>query len=255
MVRYSVLIPQRDRADEVRRQLPLVSAVLERLDPAHEIIVVDDGSSSSTLRLLEKLRNDHPSVRLLRLDSPSGTSVALTAGVAAARGETVIAIEAGETYSADQIPWMVTWLCRADLVVGRRRRAGTAKLWQRFSRIPRWLLLGLESHDPDCLFWAARREVVANLPLSPGMCRYLPALVSRRGYRVCDAYVEHQGPIHWLQDVRPNLGDLLAAWWMCRRWREPTAQEIYRASDQPALRLLWREEAEQMNASVSENAA
>jgi glycosyltransferase involved in cell wall biosynthesis len=255
MVRYSVLIPQRDRADEVRRQLPQLSAVLERFDPSHELIVIDDGSSASNLRLLEKLRAEHSPLRLLRLDSPSGTSVALTAGIAAARGESVIAIEAGETYSAEQVPWLVSWLNRADLVVGRRRRTGMAKLWQRFSRIPRWLLLGLESHDPDCLFWAARREVVADLRLSPGMCRYLPALVSRRGYRVCDAYVEHNGPIHWLQDVRPNLGDLLAAWWMCRRWREPAAHEIYRMNDQPALRLLWREEAEQLSTQVSENAA
>lgn len=255
MVRYSVIIPQRDRADEVRRQLPQLSAVLGRFDPSHELVVVDDASSLSNLRLLEKLRAEYAPFRLLRLDSPSGTSVALTAGIAAARGEYLIAIDAGERYSAEQIPWLVGWLNRADLVVGRRRRIGAAKLWQRFSRIPRWLLLGLESHDPDCLFWAARREVVADLRLSPGLCRYLPALVSRRGFRVCDAYVEHNGPIQRLQDVSPNFGDLLAAWWMCRRWREPAAHEVFRVNDQPALRLHWREEAEQLVAPISENAA
>jgi dolichol-phosphate mannosyltransferase len=250
MLQYSILIPQRDRADDVRRQLASLSSVLERFDPSHEIIVVDDGSSSSNLRLLEKLRGEYPSLRLLQLDSPSGASVALTAGIAAARGETIVAVEAGESYSATQIPWLVSWLCRADFVAGRRRRTGMAKFWQRFTRIPRWLLLGLEFHDPDCLFWAARREVVANLRLPPGMCRYLPAMVSHRGYRVCDAYVEHHGPRHWLQDVRPNPGDLLAAWWMCRRWQEPTAHEVYRSVDAPALRLLWREDSEQISAAT-----
>lgn len=255
MLRYSILMPQRDRADEVRRQLPSLVAALEGMDSSHEILVIDDGSSTANLRLLEKLRGQCAALRLLRLDAPGGTSVALTAGIAAARGQTIVAIEAGETYAAEQIPWLVSWLNRADFVAGRRRRTGIGKLWQRFSRIPRWLLLGLESHDPDCLFWAARREVVAQLQLSPGMCRYLPALVSRRGYRVCDAYVEHYGPIRWLQDVRPNAGDLLAAWWICHRWREPAAREIYRVHDQPALRLHWREDAAQFEARESKDAA
>jgi dolichol-phosphate mannosyltransferase len=254
MIRYSILIPERERADDVRRQLPALTAALDRMESPHEIIVVDDASTTANLRLLEKLRGECPSLRVLRLDSPGGTSVALTAGIAAARGETVIVIEAGETYSAEQVPWLVSWLSRADFVAGRRRQTGLAKLLQRFARIPRWLLLGLESHDPDCLFWAARREVVANLRLTPGMCRYLPAIVSRRGYRVCDAYVEHQGELHRLQDVRPNPADLLAAWWMCRRWREPVAHEAFR-TDQPALRVLWREDAEQIKPTITENAA
>jgi hypothetical protein len=177
------------------------------------------------------------------------------AGIAAARGETIVAIEAGDAYSMEQIPWLVGWLNRADFVAGRRRRTGIAKLWQRCSRIPRWLLLGLESHDPDCLFWAARREVINQLPLSPGMCRYLPALVSRRGYRVCDAYVEHRGPVRRLQDVRPNAADLLAAWWMCHRWREPAAREIYRFAEAPNLKLHWREDAAQIGNIPAKDAA
>jgi dolichol-phosphate mannosyltransferase len=254
MIRYSILIPEHERADDVRRQLPALAAALARMESPHEIIVIDDASTAANLRLLEKLRAECPALRVLRLDSAGGTSVALTAGIAAARGETVVAIEAGETYSADEVPWLISWLSRADFVAGRRRRIGLGKLWQRFARIPRWLMLGLESHDPDCLFWAARREVVANVRLSPGMCRYLPAIISRRGYRVCDAYVEHRGPLHRLQDVRPNPVDLLAAWWMCRRWREPVAHEVYR-NDQPALRVLWREDGEQIKPTVTDHAA
>ncbi|MCC7084890.1 MAG: glycosyltransferase [Pirellulales bacterium] len=253
MVHLSILIPQCERADDVRRQLPSLVAALDGMDSSYEIIAIDDGSSPSNLRLLEKLRAGYSVLRVVRLNSSCGASVSLTAGIAAARGEVVIAMEPGESYPAEQIPWLVSWLSRADFVAGRRRQRGVAKLWQRIARIPRWFLLGLESHDPDCLFWAARREVVADLRLSPSMCRYLPALASRRGYRVCDAYVEHRGPRRRLQDVRPNPVDLLAAWWMCRRWCEPMAHELDRG-DQPALRLLWREEGEQLNSLQSGNA-
>ena len=89
MLQFSVLIPQRDRGDEVRRQLPELAAVLEPCGQPYEVVVVDDASQPSTLRLLDKLAKDFPALRLLRLDEPSGVSVALSAGIQAARGEIV----------------------------------------------------------------------------------------------------------------------------------------------------------------------
>lgn len=227
MIGYSVIIPQRDCGDAVRRQLPALNEVLTQLGRPFEIIIADDGSSPATHRQLEKLLGEFQSLRLLRLDAPCGASVALSAGMAASRGEVVLAIEPGDRYPVGQIPALVQWLNRADLIVGRRRRTGLAKLWQRVGRIPRWLLLGLESHDPDCLFWAARREVVAGINFTAGMGRYLPSLAVRRGFRVCETYVEDRGGRRLLQDVRPNVGDLLAAWWLCRRWRENNAYELF----------------------------
>jgi glycosyltransferase involved in cell wall biosynthesis len=226
MICYSAIIPQRDRADEVRRQLPALTAALASLGQPYEIVVVDDGSSPASLRLLNKLLNECHALRLIRLDEPGGASVALSAGIQAARGEVLIAAEAGDNYPAAQIPWLMSWLERADLVVGRRRRFGWAKFWHRLARIPRGMLLGLESHDPECLLWIARREALGDIQLAPGMARYLAAFVARRGYRVCETYVQHGAAMHRLDDVRPNPGDLLAAWWHCRRWRPQNAYEL-----------------------------
>ncbi len=203
------------------------------------MVVVDDGSSPATQRLLEKLLQEWSTLRLLRLDTPCGASIALAAGIAAARGDVVLAVEPGERYAVEQIGELISWLNRADLVVGRRRRNGWAKIWHRLSRIPRALMFGLDSHDPDCLFWAARREVLAGINLTSGMCRYLAALAARRGFRVCEMYVKDGGGRRLLEDVRPNLGDFLAAWWICRRWRENNAYEIMpNGSARAVLRLV-----------------
>ena len=180
MIYHSVIIPQRDRADDVRRQLPALTSTLESLVQSYEIIVVDDGSAPASLRLLDKLLGQCHALRLLRLDAPSGTSVALSAGIQAARGDVLIATEPGDYYPAAQIPSLLNWLDRADLVVGRRRRFGLSKLKERVARIPRGLLLGLDAHDPECLFWAARREALAEMNLQPGMARYLSALVAQQ---------------------------------------------------------------------------
>ena len=251
MVSYSVIIPQRDRADEVRRQLLTISGLRDQLGVDCEIVIVDDGSSATALRSLEKLTGDHPFLRILRFNRPVGVSVALSTGIRAARGEMIVVIGPGDTYPARQIPELISFLKRADLVVGRRQRNGFAKLWHRLSRIPRGLLLGLESHDPECLFWAARREALADIALEAGMARYLPAFVARRGFRVCEKYVDDLGPRQPLDDVRPHPLDLLTAWWRCRRWREQTALELPSPGSMPALRIIGADHSNPADAHLS----
>ncbi|HEY2882323.1 MAG TPA: glycosyltransferase [Pirellulales bacterium] len=253
MIHYSVIIPQRDRADEVRRQLPALAESLAQLRAPFEVIVVDDGSTAANVRYLDKLLGLHSALRVLRLDQPAGASAALSAGIRSARGEIIVATEPGDAYPPAQIAALAGWLRRADLVVGRRRRFGGSKLRERLSRIPRWLLLGLDSHDPDCLFWAARREALADITLSAGMARYLPALVASRGFRVSEVYVEHHTAGQLLQDVRPNPADLLAAWWHCRRWRQQNTYELLPGgSAQTSLRVFAGDNPETLPPNVDE---
>jgi hypothetical protein len=143
--------------------------------------------------------------------------VALTAGIAAVRGDVVVAMEAGPQYSAEQIALLVSYLSRADLVFGHRRRGRMAKAWHRVARIPRWLVWGLDVRDPACLFWAARHEAVAGLQLSRGMYRHLPLLVRSRGYRVGETYVKHQSGVRSAGDGWCNPGHLWSALRACRR--------------------------------------
>jgi dolichol-phosphate mannosyltransferase len=235
MVHYSVIIPERDCGAELRRQLPRLRAELGRLRLPYEILCVDDGSSPTTLATLAELLTEEPALRLLRLDAPAGTSTALSAGIAAARGDILIAIEAGDHYSVEQIPHLVARLSRLDLVVGRPRLGAWRKFWHRVARIPRWLLLGLEVRHPECLFWAARREAVADIHLPRGMRRYMPWLVARRGFRVGDMYVRENAERTRLHDPPANPLDLLTAWWTCRRWRNDTAHEVPPAADAPQM--------------------
>ncbi len=241
MVHYSLVIPHRDCAAALDRQIPRLCAELNRLALPYEIICVDDGSSEKTLAQLSQLLAAWPVMRLIGLDAAAGASTALAAGIAAARGAIVVAIEPGDHYSAEQIPHLIARLSRLDLVYARRRLSGWKKFWHRVERIPRWMLLGIEVRHPDCLFWAARREAVAGIQLPGGMRRYLPWLVARRGFRVGDMYVKENEARAPLQDSQPNPLDLLTAWWTCRRWRSDAAHEIHAplasSSDSPLTKL------------------
>ena len=226
MIHYSVVIPQRDRGDEFRRQLPQLVGMLDRLTLPYEVICIDDGSAAPTQHLLEQLLTEQPAMRLLVLDASAGASTAISVGITAARGDIVIALEAGQRYAVEQIPHLIARLSRLDLVYARRRLSGWRKFWHRVGRLPRALLLGLDVRHPECLFWAARREAVAGIHLSPGMRRYLPWLVARRGFRVGDMYIDEAPVGEAVPDGRRNPLDLLTAWWLCRRWRSDAFHEV-----------------------------
>ncbi len=108
-------------------------------------------------------------------------------------------------------------LNRADLVFGRRRRSRLAKWWLALRLLPRRLLLGLDIRDPDCLFWAARREALQEVMLTRGMHRFLAAQVSQHGFRVSETHVDHRrAPWPRGQSRCPGAINLLTLWWRQR---------------------------------------
>ena len=228
MIHYSIIMPQRDAADAVERRLAELCGILASLGKPHEIICVDDGSSVANRNQLKELLAAWPGLRLLFLDRPAGIDAALSAGIAAARGETVIVVESGDRYPLAELSRLVRRLSRADAVFGCRRLSAVRRTWRRIAQLPRRLLFGGAVRDPDCLFWAARHEAVAGLTLARGMHRYLPGMITRRGYRVGEIHVDHRPAARRAtgRDVWPNPGDLLAAWWLRRRQAPYSAEEV-----------------------------
>lgn len=227
----SVLLPVRNGSRAVAELLPELDERIGRLHGPLEVLVIDDHSDGLNLLVLEELRQTHPGVRVLRLDRPSGMSAALTAGIAAANGDRILAIDPCSGHDLSALDEMVERLVRADLVVARPRRTGWSKWWHRVRRVPRWMLLGLEVRDPKNVFWAARAETLLGLELPCGMHRYLATFVAMRGFRVAEISVEL--PLHHsrLSDGRDRLGDLLCAWWLRRRWRNFRVSELCSESE------------------------
>lgn len=228
----SVIIPQRHAVELLPRQLEDLAGALACLDEPFEVICVEEASRPGDERALAALQDRYPWLRVVRCRPACRTSAALAVGIAQSRGDVVVAVEAGERYPADEMTRLIDRLVRADFVMGRRRLGRIGKLLQSLAHAPRRLLLGREVRDPGCLFWAARREAVVNLPLSRGMSRYLASLVSARGFRVTEVNVDHRPVRHGRTtfDGWHNPFDLLAAWWLRRRWHQPTAEEVFPAA-------------------------
>lgn len=112
----SVVLPAFDEEGGLTATLDALFRALEVLDRPYEVIVVDDGSTDATRRLLAE-RSD---VAVVHHDENRGYGAALKAGIAAARHPLIAVMDADGTYAAAAIPALVARCALVDMVVGAR---------------------------------------------------------------------------------------------------------------------------------------
>ncbi|PXA99681.1 polysaccharide deacetylase [Nostoc sp. 3335mG] len=126
----SVLIPA---FNEERVIVSSVQRVLASEQVAVEVIVLDDGSTDFTSDVVRAAFADEPRVRLLTLEN-GGKARALNQGLALAKGEIVIALDADTQFEPMTIARLARWF--ADPTIGAI--AGNAKVGNRFNLVTRW---------------------------------------------------------------------------------------------------------------------
>lgn len=101
----SVIIAVYNGAPTIRRA---VESVLAQTCPAHEVIVIDDGSTDDTDAVVAEFGDR---VRYLR-QSNAGVSAARNAGAAAATGAWLAFLDADDWYYPDRLRWHAEWIGR-----------------------------------------------------------------------------------------------------------------------------------------------
>src|SRR5438309_5041462 len=101
----SVLIPAFNEERVIERS---VRHVLQSTGVVVEVIVIDDGSKDRTSEMVEHALRDEPRVRLLTLDN-GGKARALYRGLALARSEIVVALDADTQFEPDTIARLARW--------------------------------------------------------------------------------------------------------------------------------------------------
>jgi hypothetical protein len=235
MVHYTVLVPGRDTADALARLVPQLAAALDRLILPYEIIAIDDASGEPAAGALERQLSENRHLRVLRFDRPRGASAALSAGIAASRGDLVIGICPDTRMAAESIPHMISRLSRWDFVVAKPERTAGQYLRHSLAGVPRILTAERRRDAAQDLFFAARREALVGLALAPGGCRILPELMASRGFRVCRLTIAPGLPPRG-EHYRVGWLKRLAAGWLGRRFEPHLARELapYAARPNPA---------------------
>jgi glycosyltransferase involved in cell wall biosynthesis len=197
----SVVVPV---FNEEANVAPLCRAVRDALAGsglAHELVLVDDGSTDRTReRLLDEQRHDSR-VRPHLLARNSGQTLAMAAGFAHARGRIIVSMDGDLQNDARDILMLVRRIDEGyDVVCGWRRDRQDAWLSRTLpskiaNRLIAWMT-GVPIHDNGCSLKAYRAEVIRSLHLYSDMHRFLPALSSMTGARIDEVVVRHHPRVH-----------------------------------------------------------
>lgn len=165
----SIVIPAHNEGTRISGCLKKVRDFLKgRRDI--EVIISEDGSTDNTLEVARSFAKRDGRMRILHSARRLGKGGGLMKGLAAARGQNVVFMDADCAVEPSEIPKLLEGLCGADIAIGSRtlkesvivkqspltrQIAGTA-----FNLLVN-LLFGLHSSDTQCGFKAMRKPAVS----------------------------------------------------------------------------------------------
>lgn len=191
----SIIVPAYNEEKNVPLLYEKITSVVRRMKRSYELIFIDDGSRDQTLAKLTAISSSDPSVVVVKFRKNFGQTAAMDAGFKTARGRILIPMDADLQNDPEDIPRLVAKLNEGyDVVSGWRvnRRDSLAKhIISRGANLLRKLLLHDRIHDSGCTLKAYRRDCFENLTLYGEMHRFIPAILSLRGFKVTELPVRH----------------------------------------------------------------
>ncbi|MGA3263990.1 MAG: glycosyltransferase family 2 protein [Terracidiphilus sp.] len=191
MAKYSIVVPFHNEEENVTALYARLKQAMEQVGESFELVLVDDGSSDRTYKLLEEIAAVDSRVLVVKLRRNFGQTSALAAGFDHATGEFILAMDGDLQHDPNDIPAFIEKLEEGyDVVSGWRRERVDSFVMRRIpSRCANWLLArlsGVDIHDFGTTFKAYRHEVIQNIPLYGEMHRFIPALASWYGASICE---------------------------------------------------------------------
>lgn len=187
-MRLSIAVPLLNEEDVVPELLARLRAVVAALPGGpHEVVIVDDGSTDGTQRLLAAACREFPGLQVIALSRNFGHQAAISAALDHVSGDAVVVMDGDLQDPPELIPDLVeAWRAGADVVfVVRRQRKAPWHLrlayrafyvaLRRTSRVP----IPVDSGD----FALLSRRVVDQLRAMPERHRFLRGMRAWVGYR------------------------------------------------------------------------
>jgi glycosyltransferase involved in cell wall biosynthesis len=196
----SLVVPAWNEAENLVETIPSAIAVLEGMNVEYEVLVVDDGSTDGTPKVMGQLCAAYPHLRSVRLRRNSGKAAALTIGFERAGNDILVMMDADGQDEPGEIPALVATLDEGfDLVTGRRATRQDRFLKRHTSQLynatTSWVS-GVPGRDFNSGLKVLRREVAETVTLYGELHRYLPVLAAWSGFSVTEVEVEHHPRLH-----------------------------------------------------------
>lgn len=195
----SIIISLYNEEESLPELLRWIEEVMDRENFSYEVIMVDDGSTDNSWKMIKELSEKNSSIRGISFRRNYGKSAALFHGFKAAAGRVVVTMDADLQDSPEEIPEMYRMVVEEgyDIVSGWKKQRFDNKLTKNlpsklYNATARWIT-GIKLHDMNCGLKAYRNEVVKNIEVYGEMHRYIPYLAKNAGFgRITEKPVQHQ---------------------------------------------------------------
>ncbi len=231
-MRYSIVVPFHNEEQNVVELYVQTKTVMEGIGDDFEFVFVDDGSTDNTLPLLRQLADCDERVTVVQFSRNYGRTEALVAAFHEAQGDFIISMDGDLQHDPQDIPAFVEKLEEGyDVVCGLRLvRPGDNVLMKQIpSKVANYLMRkasGVEVHDFGGGFKALRSDLIKQIPIYGEFIRFIPALASAYGARICEIPINiaerKHGKSHYgIGRVVPVLFDLITIPFLLRYASRP----------------------------------
>lgn len=195
----SIIIPLLNEEESLPELEEWIRRVVTENGYSYEIIMVDDGSTDDSWKVIQGLHNKNPFVKGIKFQRNYGKSAALNEGFKMAQGDVVITMDADMQDSPDEIPELRKMVLENDydIVSGWKKKRYDNKLTKNlpsklFNAATR-KVSKINLHDFNCGLKAYKLKVVKSIEVYGEMHRYIPLLAKWSGFRrFGEKIVEHR---------------------------------------------------------------
>jgi glycosyltransferase involved in cell wall biosynthesis len=181
--------------------LPTLLAEAEKIFPQYakkyELLVIDDGSSDTTAKVLATLQKKYPHLRVLHHQSNRGYGECLKTGIKAAQYEWIFWTDADLQFHLAEFSEFAQAAQQQPLIIGYRLQRAEGKSRQVLVSVLKFgvdLLFRLHVRDIDCAFKLIRSDLLKNLRLQSGSAfttSEILYLLKKKKYTIYELPVHH----------------------------------------------------------------
>jgi glycosyltransferase involved in cell wall biosynthesis len=195
----SIVIPLKDEEESLPELSEWIRKVCDENRYSYEVIMVDDGSTDNSWKVIEQLSAKNPSIKGIRFQRNYGKSAALNEAFKVVQGDVVITMDADLQDNPEEIPELRRMILEDgfDLVSGwkkvRHDNTLTKNIPSKFFNAVTRKMSGIQLHDFNCGLKSYRKKLVKSIEVYGEMHRYIPVIAKWSGFRkIGEKVVEHR---------------------------------------------------------------
>jgi glycosyltransferase involved in cell wall biosynthesis len=193
----SVFFPAHNEETIIEKTVTDAIAAISPIFSDFEIIIVNDGSTDKTGKIIDNLARNNPKIRAVHHPENKGYGAAIKSGLASATKNLIFYTDGDHQFDVSEIRKLLPLLDEADLIIGyriKRQDPFHRLLFGKMFGLLIGILFNLWAKDIDCAFKLIKRKVLENIELkSDGAMISSELLIKakKKGFKIKQVGIHH----------------------------------------------------------------